>query len=60
MASRGLVFDGSRLALGPERAEEVRRSLDGVGFAVDLQVGDTVSLHWDWVCDRLTPTALRG
>ena len=59
VASRGLSFDGSRLALGSERTEEARRSLDGVGFAVDLRVGDMVSLHWDWVCERLTPTALR-
>ncbi len=54
-----LAFDGSLLALGPDRTEEVRRSVDGVGFAVDLQPGDTVSLHWDWVCDRLTPSSLR-
>ena len=21
----------------------------------DLQAGDWVSLHWEWICDRLTP-----
>jgi hypothetical protein len=25
-----------------------------VGFVADLQPGDWVSLHWHWVCDRLT------
>ena len=57
--SRPLVFDGSRLDLGPARTEEVRRSVEGVGLAHDLVAGDTVSLHWDWVCDRLTPGELR-
>ncbi len=52
--SRVLTFDGSRLTLGDERLEEVRRSLDGVGFVTDLAPGDSVSMHWDWICDRLT------
>ncbi len=58
VTSRALVFDGSRLVLGPSRVEQARRSLDGVGLAGDLRPGDAVSLHWDWVCDRLSPTAL--
>jgi hypothetical protein len=56
--SRALTFDGSRLVLGPVRVEQARRSLDGMGLARDLRPGDTVSLHWDWVCDRLSATAL--
>ena len=59
VASRPLGFDGSLLALEEEREEEVRRSVDGVGFVDELHVGDLVSLHWDWVCDRLTPRELR-
>ena len=58
VTSRALGFDGSRLVLGPLRVEQARRSRDGMGFVGDLQPGDTVSLHWDWVCDRLSPTAL--
>jgi Family of unknown function (DUF6390) len=50
-----LTFDGSRLVLGEERMEPAHRSLDGVGFVADLVPGDVVSLHWDWVCDRLSP-----
>ena len=56
--SRPLVFAGSRLTLGDERIEQARRSLDGVGFVDDLRVGDFVSLHWDWVCDRLSRSSL--
>jgi hypothetical protein len=58
VTSRALTFDGSRLVLGPNRVERVRRSLEGVGFTADLRPGDVVSLHWDWVCDRLSPTGL--
>ena len=56
--NRVLAFAGSRLVLGSEQIEVVRQSLDGVGLAPQLDVGDTVSLHWDWVCDRLSPAKL--
>ena len=56
--NRLLGFEGSRLVLGPEEVEVARRSLNGVGLAPAVTVGDTVSLHWDWVCDRLTPVGL--
>ena len=56
--NRLLRFDGSRLVLGPEEVEVARGSLHGVGLAPPMTVGDTVSLHWDWVCDRLTPVGL--
>jgi hypothetical protein len=32
----------------------VVRSVEGVGMATDLAPGDWVSLHWEWVCDKLT------
>ena len=56
--SRPLEFIGSALVLGDERLEEVRRPLEGVGSVDGLAPGDVVSLHWDWVCDRLSPVAL--
>ncbi len=56
--SRGLAFDGTRLTLGVPRPEVARRSSEGVGGLPDLRPGDVVSLHWDWVCDRLSPGAL--
>jgi len=57
--SRPLCFDGSRLVLGAEQTESVRRGVDGMTVGTDLQPGDIVSLHWDWVCDRLSPAAFR-
>jgi len=53
-----LSFEGSRLALGPELVEVARRSHGGVGLAPEVAPGDMVSLHWDWVCDRLSTRAL--
>jgi hypothetical protein len=53
--SRPLEWDGAVLSLGAERAETCRWSRSGHAFVAGLQVGETVSLHWDWVCDRLDP-----
>jgi hypothetical protein len=51
---RHLVWDGRELSLGAPLDETAVRSVDGVGFVTDLKPGEWVSLHWDWVCDRLS------
>ncbi|MBW3576275.1 MAG: hypothetical protein KY462_00760 [Actinobacteria bacterium] len=51
--ARLLQWDGSELSLGEPEPETVARAVDGLGFVEDLQPGDWVSMHWDWVCDRL-------
>ena len=57
--SRPLTWDGRRLGLGEVAAESATRALDGLGLAGSpLAAGDWVSLHWDWVCDRLSPRQL--
>jgi hypothetical protein len=38
--------------------QTVRRWLDGRGFVSDVEVGDVVSLHWDWACEVLSPERL--
>jgi hypothetical protein len=50
---RPLTWVEGKLALGEARAERVLRSFDGLGFAEDVNVGDWVSIHWGWVCERL-------
>jgi hypothetical protein len=52
--SQPLTWDGRRLELGPAAPETAVRSLDGMGMVGSVAVGDWVSLHWEWVCDRLT------
>jgi Family of unknown function (DUF6390) len=49
-----LYWDGKSLTLGPWQRRTARSQADGLGF-VAPSVGDWVSLHWDFVCDRLTP-----
>jgi hypothetical protein len=56
--SRPLTWDGRTLGLGEPVVETARRSINGSGFVDELAPGDWVSLHWDWVCDRLSPQQL--
>jgi hypothetical protein len=51
VVTRLLAYDGHHLTLGEPVAEAAARHPDGIG--PHLRVGDWVSLHWDWVCDRL-------
>jgi hypothetical protein len=48
-----LHWDGSRLTLGRWERRTARFDEDGLGF-VSPRPADWVSLHWDFVCDRLT------
>jgi Family of unknown function (DUF6390) len=61
--SRPLRWDGRLLTLGEPAQETARLALDGTvivgGIARGLAPGDWVSLHWDWICDRLTERQLR-
>jgi hypothetical protein len=52
--SSPLTWDGRILRLGPSETETVVQSVGGVGMVGTVQPGDWVSLHWEWVCDRLT------
>ncbi|GAA4707460.1 DUF6390 family protein [Phytohabitans rumicis] len=53
--SRPLLWDGRTLSLGPPEPETADIAVD-----TPLQPGDWVSLHWNWVCDRLTSRQLRA
>lgn len=50
---RPLVWDGRALAYGPATDEHAFWAHEGRAFVRDLRAGEWVSLHWDWVCDRL-------
>lgn len=50
---RPLAWDGSRLHLDEPQARRVSWRREGLGFLDELRAGDWVSVHWDWVCDRL-------
>jgi hypothetical protein len=54
-----LDWRDGRLGFGDARPVEVQGWRAGTGFLDAVQVGDAVSVHWDWLCDRLTPGQLR-
>lgn len=60
VTSRPLEFDGMRLYLGEPRPEVVTATDDGLGHLEPLHPGDWVSMHWGWICDRLSPGQLRA
>lgn len=49
-----ILLDG-KLALGSTAAIRATRQIEGRGFADAAAPGDWVSLHWNWVCEVLTP-----
>lgn len=55
---RPLEYDGFSLVLGEPRVETAYVAMSGTGFLDGVTAGDVVSLHWDWVCDRLTPAQM--
>ena len=52
---RALTWQNSRLGLGSPQLQSVRWSAAGKSLLLAPAVGDVVSMHWDWVCDRLAP-----
>jgi len=54
--SRPLAWDGARLSLGAERVESVMPPLDDP----DIDIGDRVAMHWDYVCQRLSKAEARN
>jgi hypothetical protein len=58
VSSRRLTWDGCVLGLAAPAQERVRRTVDGGSFVADPVTGDWLALHWDSVCERLTPADL--
>ena len=54
-----LAWSGRELRLGPWSHRDVHWRADGLAFAETLQPGDWVSLHWDFVCERMTSSRAR-
>jgi len=51
---RPLEWDGAHIHLGATSVETVRTHADGKSLVPVLHAGDTVAMHWDWVCGRLS------
>ncbi|MBB3037310.1 DUF6390 family protein [Hoyosella altamirensis] len=52
--SRPLEYNGA-LSLGAPTAETARWRVAGQQLAGRPMAGESVALHWDWICDRLEP-----
>ena len=53
--SQPLAWDGERLGLAPGRVESVFSPIDDG----QIETGDLVAMHWDYVCQRITPGQYR-
>nr|WP_141004462.1 DUF6390 family protein [Nocardioides humi] len=47
---------GARLELGADQTRTVGYRVEGSPFVDGVAAGDHVAVHWDFACDRLTPT----
>jgi hypothetical protein len=55
-----LLWDDAALRLGPWEARTARWRADGLAFTTTPEPGKWVSLHWDFVCDRITLAQARA
>jgi hypothetical protein len=53
--ARPLLYENGRLLLGAPAERRARWNDGGLAFVRKPRPGDHVSLHWDFVCDVLTP-----
>jgi uncharacterized protein DUF6390 len=58
--ARPLLWDGRALRLGAPTTRTVRWKDGGLAFVRRPRPGDYVSLHWDFVCDLLSPDGARA
>ncbi len=56
--SRPLAWDGRQLTVGPAKLEKAVLGMGGHSLAGMPAPGDWVSLHWDWVCERINAVQL--
>jgi len=55
-----IVFGTRGLRFKKGIKKKVTIQLGGKSFVPDIKVGDFVSIHWGWVCDRLTPSQTKN
>ncbi len=50
----------SRLIFSPPQVIKVQYKMLGESFIENPQIGDWVSIHWGWVCDKLTKEQVKN
>jgi len=59
VTSSVLEWHDDRLTPAAPAPERARWSVDGASLIAAPHVGDLVALHWDWVCEAITPKQAR-
>ena len=54
VSAPGLKLEGGKLILSEPENRKVIYKMLGQSFVTDPAIGEWVSFHWGWVCDRLT------
>lgn len=60
VSSRPLKMENKKIILAPERDAEVLREFNDKTFVENPRIGDWVSIHWDWVCEILSPRQVKN
>lgn len=60
VSARPLLWEDGMLVLGAAAPRTVRWRTDDLAFITEPGPGDLVSLHWDFVCDQLSPRSARA
>jgi Family of unknown function (DUF6390) len=60
VAVQPLTWDGRALRLGSAQVEAVSHAATHGRLTSHVRVGDTVALHWDWICEILTDRHVRA
>lgn len=56
---QGLELHNGKVALGRPKPVRLSRITNRSGMTDELRPGDIVSIHWDWMCERLTSEKFR-
>ena len=59
-SSFALIRNGQPTAVLIEDSANSAVKLASASFVTDLQPGEWVSMHWGWICDRLSARQLRN
>ncbi|MCX6739724.1 MAG: DUF6390 family protein [Candidatus Parcubacteria bacterium] len=55
-----LEFLNDQLVFGKNIDREVMTQFNDQGFVKDLKIGDIVTIHWGWVCEKISEQQLKN
>jgi len=55
-----LIIKNDKITLGKEIEREVLTQFDNKSFVKDLKLGDIVTIHWGWVCEKINQRQLNN